>query len=56
MVTFFSSPLSGVCDYRVLGNRSRSYLAMDKLGEAYEDAELACQLNPFWAKVSGYSL
>lgn len=42
---------AGVCDYRVLGNRSRSYLALDKLDEACQDAELACRLHPFWAKV-----
>lgn len=42
---------AGVCDYRVLGNRSRSYLALNDLSSAGKDAELACRLRPFWAKV-----
>lgn len=42
---------AGVCDYRVLGNRSRAFLAENKLDQAREDAELACRLHPFWAKV-----
>ena len=42
---------SGVLDHRVLGNRSRAYLAMDRLDEALQDAETACQLRPFWPKV-----
>ena len=49
--TLNPDPPAGVCDYRVLGNRSRSYLALDKLDEACQDAELACRLHPFWAKV-----
>ena len=43
---------TGVCDYRVLGNRSRSFLAESELDQAREDAELACRLHPFWAKVT----
>lgn len=41
---------TGVLDHRVLGNRSRAYLAMDRLDEALQDAETACQLRPFWPK------
>lgn len=47
-----ASLLLGVCDFRVLGNRSCSYLAVEELDKAREDAELACRLHRFWAKVS----
>lgn len=40
-----------MCDFRVLGNRSCSYLGLGQLEKAREDAELACRLHPFWAKV-----
>ena len=43
--------ITGVMDHRVLGNRSRSYLAMEQLEEALRDAELCCKLRPSWAKV-----
>ena len=43
--------VTGVMDHRVLGNRSRSYLAMEQLEEALRDAELCCKLQPCWAKV-----
>ena len=41
----------GVYDHRVLANRCRSYMGMNRLDEALQDAELACRLRPLWAKV-----
>ena len=41
----------GVLDHRVLSNRARAYLAVDQLEEALADAEISCELRPFWAKV-----
>ena len=35
----------------MLGNRCRSYLAMERLEEALSDAEACCKLRPSWAKV-----
>ena len=49
--TFSLTHTTGVLDHRVLGNRSRAYLAMDRLDEALQDADTACQLRPFWPKV-----
>ena len=42
--------VTGVMDHRVLGNRSRSYLAMEQLEEALRNAELCGKLRPCWAK------
>ena len=50
-VELLSFMITGVMDHRVLGNRSRSYLAMEQLEEALRDAELCCKLRPSWAKV-----
>jgi tetratricopeptide (TPR) repeat protein len=43
---------TGIPDHRVLSNRSRAYLAMDRLQEALADTELCCKLKPTWPKVS----
>ena len=43
--------LKGIPDHRVLSNRSRAYLAMDRLSEALADTELCCKLKPTWPKV-----
>ena len=50
-VELLSFMITGVMDHRVLGNRSRSYLAMEQLEEALRDTELCCKLRPSWAKV-----
>ena len=39
-------------DHRVLGNRSRAFLAMEQLDRALRDAEACCRLRLHWAKVS----
>lgn len=41
----------GIPDHRVLSNRSRAYLAMERLSEALADTELCCKLKPTWPKV-----
>ena len=52
-VVMFRLLIAGVRDHRVLGNRSRSYLAMEQLEEALRDGEACCKLRPSWAKVRG---
>ena len=42
----------GVKDHRVYGNRSKSYLAVNELQRALEDAQTACAMKPLEKKVN----